>query len=68
MVIQKYRARGIKTIFIGDGVSDHEGSRVADRVYAKLSLLDFCRKNAIPAIEYTTLKDVLADLRSFYRG
>jgi 2-hydroxy-3-keto-5-methylthiopentenyl-1-phosphate phosphatase len=67
-VIQKYRDQGIKTIFIGDGISDYEGSRVADRVYAKLSLLDFCRKNDIEAVEYTTLKDVLADLKNHHIG
>ncbi len=65
-IIQGYQERMIKTVFIGDGLSDFEASHVADRVYAKTDLLIYCRENSIPAVEFTTLDEVLADLQYYF--
>lgn len=65
-IIRSYQARPAEVVFIGDGLSDIEASHVADRVYAKDKLLAHCRRSDVPALEFTTLADVLADLKKVY--
>lgn len=52
------RDRGEYVIFIGDGLSDRQAAEVADEVYAKHSLTEYCREQGIAHREYGTLADV----------
>lgn len=52
------RNRGEYVIFIGDGFSDRQAAAVADEVYAKHSLADYCREQGIDFYEYQNLADV----------
>ncbi len=56
--LREARDRGEYVIFIGDGLSDRQAAEVADEVYAKHSLTEYCREQAIAHREYETLADV----------
>ena len=56
--LREARDRGEYVIFIGDGLSDRQAAEVADEVYAKHSLTDYCREQGIDHREYLTLADV----------
>jgi len=56
------RQRGEHTIFIGDGLSDRGAAEVADEVFAKHSLAEYCRERKIKFHEYETFDDVLKQL------
>ena len=43
-------------VFIGDGLSDLEGCHVADQVYARDELLEYCQEKDIPAIGFTSME------------
>jgi 2-hydroxy-3-keto-5-methylthiopentenyl-1-phosphate phosphatase len=58
------RRRGRRTVFIGDGFSDREPARVADEVFAKADLADYCRAQGICFRPFDTFDDVLASLRT----
>lgn len=47
-----------RLLLVGDGLSDRCAARVADRVYAKDDLLEFCRARGIAARPFATLDDV----------
>lgn len=61
---QRYKAEGLQVVFIGDGLSDIEVVEAADILYARASLLDYCRERHILAIPFSSLSEVLNDLRS----
>ena len=50
-------------IFIGDGHSDRAAAEVADEVFAKHSLAEYCRQRGINYQEYETFDDVLKQLQ-----
>ena len=60
--ILEAQARGRATVMVGDGTSDREAARVADRVFATGSLARWCRENGIVHEEFGTLGDVHAAL------
>lgn len=60
--IRRARARGRTTIVVGDGTSDRYGAVVADLVFAKDRLIDWCRQSGVPFTRFTTLADVEAAL------
>jgi HAD superfamily phosphoserine phosphatase-like hydrolase len=57
--IQRARAAGFHTIFIGDGLSDRASAEVADEVLAKRYLAEYCRARDIACHEFQTFADVL---------
>ena len=59
MIIRRYQALGYKVVFIGDGLSDVEAVKVADIVYARADLLEYCQNNGIPGIGFSDLSDLL---------
>ncbi len=59
MIIQRYQNSGARVIFIGDGLSDREAVQVADSVYAKGRLLEYCRQNEFPVTGFTDLAELL---------
>ena len=56
--LREARNRGEYVVFIGDGLSDRQAAEIADEVYAKHSLTDYCREQGIAHREYRTLADV----------
>ncbi|HLY37652.1 MAG TPA: HAD-IB family phosphatase [Candidatus Binatia bacterium] len=60
--VHNAQSRGRYTIFVGDGISDHEAAAVADEVFAKAPLAAWCRRQAIPCREIRSFADVVARL------
>jgi HAD superfamily phosphoserine phosphatase-like hydrolase len=48
--VKAWRARGYRTVMIGDGLSDRCGAREADAVLARGALLDWCRSEGLEAV------------------
>ena len=46
-------------VFIGDGLSDLEAVHVADQVYARDELLEYCQEKDIPAIGFTSMEELI---------
>ncbi|MFN0119614.1 MAG: HAD-IB family phosphatase [Blastocatellia bacterium] len=63
VAVRQAKAGGFHTIFIGDGFSDRAPAAVADELYAKHRLADYCRAEKIPFQPYDSFADVLRDLR-----
>lgn len=57
--IQQARGNGFHTIFIGDGLSDRASAEVADTVFAKRYLAEYCRTRGIACYEFETFSDIL---------
>lgn len=51
-----------KITYIGDGVSDFCVAAKADKLFAKASLVKYCREKNIKHIEFKTFKDVIEKL------
>ncbi|MES2238180.1 MAG: MtnX-like HAD-IB family phosphatase [Pseudomonadota bacterium] len=54
-----------RVILIGDGKSDVCLAKTADVVFAKGSLMTFCKENAVPHLEFNTFADVLSEIRTW---
>lgn len=63
-IVRRATERGRPTIFIGDGTSDRHAARVADVVFAKGALADWCAAEGIPHQRFDVLNDVAAALLS----
>jgi 2,3-diketo-5-methylthio-1-phosphopentane phosphatase len=57
--------RGLTSVLIGDGRSDQCLAHQADFVFAKGSLITYCRDNDIPYTPFTSFADVLAAIRAW---
>ncbi len=62
--LRQARKRGAHTIFVGDGHSDRAAAEVADEVFAKHSLAEYCRQRGIKCQEYQTFDEVLEQLQN----
>jgi 2,3-diketo-5-methylthio-1-phosphopentane phosphatase len=58
-IIRRHREEGFRVAFIGDGLSDLDAVPVADVVYAKERLLEYCRDRGIAATEFTDFGDLM---------
>ena len=58
-IIEKYQKAGYYTIFIGDGKSDTDAVRAADKVFAKSHLLAYCQAHQIPVAGFEDFKGLL---------
>ncbi|HSN93908.1 MAG TPA: MtnX-like HAD-IB family phosphatase [Anaerolineaceae bacterium] len=58
-IIENYQKAGCYTIFIGDGKSDTDAVRAADKVYAKSHLLEYCLSHKIPVEGFEDFKGLL---------
>jgi 2-hydroxy-3-keto-5-methylthiopentenyl-1-phosphate phosphatase len=54
-----------RTVFIGDGSTDRYGAEVADLVFARHRLLEFCRSNDIPCYPFEEFGPVVAQFESW---
>jgi 2-hydroxy-3-keto-5-methylthiopentenyl-1-phosphate phosphatase len=61
-MISHQAAYGLPVYLIGDGRSDFCLANVADFVYAKAKLVDYCIQEGIPHCAYTDFGDILEDL------
>ena len=52
------RRLGYEVVMIGDGLSDRCGARAADRVVARGDLLEWCRREGVPAEPFEDFADV----------
>jgi 2,3-diketo-5-methylthio-1-phosphopentane phosphatase len=57
--------RGLTTVLIGDGRSDQCVAHQADFVFAKGSLITYCRDNGIPYTPFQSFADVLGAIRAW---
>jgi 2,3-diketo-5-methylthio-1-phosphopentane phosphatase len=55
--------RGAKTVYIGDGLTDHCPAEAAQRRYAKGTLLEHLRREGLETVPFETLSDVVEDLK-----
>lgn len=58
-IVQQYQAEGHTVVFIGDGPSDVEAIEVADVVFAKGRLVEYCRAKGVPFIEFNNFSDLM---------
>lgn len=56
--VRAWRARGYRTVVIGDGLSDRCGAGEADRVLARRDLLAWCREQRIEVTPFEDFADV----------
>ncbi|HEY45498.1 MAG TPA: HAD-IB family phosphatase [Anaerolineae bacterium] len=64
-IIRRYQERGSKVAFVGDGTSDFEVVGVADLIYARRKLAEYCLSKGVPAIEFTDFFDLLTKWQAF---
>jgi 2-hydroxy-3-keto-5-methylthiopentenyl-1-phosphate phosphatase len=62
-VIRSFPAEDYYRILIGDSVTDFEGAKLADLVFARSHLLEKCKEWNIPYIPYEDFFDVIGALR-----
>ena len=60
--IKDARYRGITTVLVGDGASDRKAALLADVVFAKDELADWCRAAGVRHHRFETLRDVQTTL------
>jgi 2-hydroxy-3-keto-5-methylthiopentenyl-1-phosphate phosphatase len=64
-IIRRYQGRGYRVVFVGDGASDYEVVGVADLIYARRKLAEYCRSKGVAAIAFTDFFDLLAKWQEF---
>jgi len=67
--VRAARAAGVRTVFIGDGFSDHGPAREADVVFARRgrSLVDWCREQGIACQVFASFDEVRTSLAALLR-
>lgn len=60
--VRNWAARGYRTVFIGNGVTDRCGAAAAALTFAKDELGTWCRREGIPAVPFKTFNDIQQDL------
>jgi 2-hydroxy-3-keto-5-methylthiopentenyl-1-phosphate phosphatase len=60
--IKDARYRGRSTVLVGDGASDYKAALLADVVFAKGTLAEWCARQGVAFTPFTTLAEVRAAL------
>jgi 2-hydroxy-3-keto-5-methylthiopentenyl-1-phosphate phosphatase len=60
--IKDAKYRGRTTVLVGDGTSDRKAALLADAVFAKAGLADWCDAFGVPYTRFEMLDDVRAVL------
>ena len=63
-IIQKYHDDGYTVVFIGDGPTDVEAVEVADIVFAKGRLAEYCQIKGVPFTAFDSFFDVIRDWKA----
>ena len=58
-IVRKYQEQGFTVAFIGDGKSDFDIVGVADVIYARGHLAEYCQSENISAISFIDFQDLL---------
>jgi 2-hydroxy-3-keto-5-methylthiopentenyl-1-phosphate phosphatase len=61
--LREAKKQGFYVIFIGDGLSDRAPAEVADEVFAKYDLAEYCRSRGVNCHEYRIFDEVVKQLR-----
>lgn len=56
--LENYRKEGCFIVYVGNGLSDRCPSTRADFVFAKGELLDYCRDNRLPHVQFNNFRDI----------
>ena len=59
---------GVRTVFIGDGSTDRYAAEVAEIVFARHRLKDYCQRSAIPHYPFENFDPVTAQLHRWLTG
>jgi 2-hydroxy-3-keto-5-methylthiopentenyl-1-phosphate phosphatase len=59
-VVRQLQAAGRRVVFLGDGTADRCGARAADRVFARRSLVRWCREEGIAFDPFESFAEVQA--------
>jgi 2-hydroxy-3-keto-5-methylthiopentenyl-1-phosphate phosphatase len=63
-IIREYDTASYYRILIGDSITDFEGAKLADLIFARSHLAARCRELDLPFYEYDTFHDVIDVLRA----
>jgi 2,3-diketo-5-methylthio-1-phosphopentane phosphatase len=63
-IVDALKEKGERIIMIGDGRTDFEASRLADFVFARDALWDYCQEHHIPSWQYDNFFDILAYIQN----
>ncbi|MGQ9524382.1 MAG: MtnX-like HAD-IB family phosphatase [Armatimonadota bacterium] len=66
-IVQKRLPKDSMKLLVGDGRSDFCVAHNVDLVLAKDALLDYCRREGLPHVEYRNFADVLVVVRNLLR-
>jgi 2-hydroxy-3-keto-5-methylthiopentenyl-1-phosphate phosphatase len=61
-IIRRFPQDRYKRILIGDSVTDFEGAKLADIVFARSHLIELCEKLELPFYPFETFFDIIAQL------
>jgi 2-hydroxy-3-keto-5-methylthiopentenyl-1-phosphate phosphatase len=61
-IIRSYPKDRYERILIGDSVTDFEGAKLADIIFARSHLIDMCKENGFPYRPYSDFYDVIQSL------
>ena len=64
LAVQRARERQGPVAFVGEGHTDRYGALYADLVFAKKYLVDICRQDGVPFLEWETFDDVRGALET----
>lgn len=67
-VIRRYPKEQYLRILIGDSVTDFEGAKLADFVFARSHLITKCEQLGLPYVPYETFHDIVRHLSSMREG
>ncbi len=59
-VVVRAPVRGVPTVFVGDGSTDRYAAEVADVVFARRRLQEYCRRQGIPFVPFEDFTPVTA--------
>ncbi|MBW7457012.1 2-hydroxy-3-keto-5-methylthiopentenyl-1-phosphate phosphatase [Paenibacillus sepulcri] len=62
-IIRRFPSEAYTRILIGDSVTDFEGAKLADVVFARSHLISKCKELGLPYNEFETFHDVIAVLK-----
>lgn len=67
-VIRAYQEHGYQVVFIGDSLSDFEGAKAADIVYAKKNqrLTAYLQAHNISFVEYQNFDEIISHFQHFF--
>lgn len=62
-IVEGYQSQGCKVVYAGDGMSDICPATRADFVFARATLLEFCKTNQLPHKPLVDFRDLIAHIK-----